>query len=100
MLLENMDMVQAKDLTTSERLVLVVTGEGQGQERTGKQSNLQLFNLLILSELCSYVPLQQFRNKKKKRKNVFNRTHYHCLLVKPTSQYPGYVWHKAKCMLK
>lgn len=54
MLLENTDMVQAKDLTTSERLVLVLTGEGRGEERTGKQSNLQLFNLLILSELCSY----------------------------------------------
>lgn len=54
MLLEKMDMVQAKDLITSERLVLVLTGEGRGQERTGKQSNLQLFNLLVLSELRSY----------------------------------------------
>lgn len=68
MLLENMDMVQAKDFTTSERLVLVLTGEGQG--RTGKQSNLHLFIQSSGSFWIMFLPHLTIQKKKKKEECI------------------------------
>lgn len=82
MLLKNVDLVQAKDFTTSKRLVLVLTGGGgQGKE---EPENRVIFNSIQSSDSfwIRFLPHLVI----KKNKNVFNGTHYLHLLEKQTSQ--------------